>query len=67
MIKDERGIALLMVTIVSVLLLLLGLSMTFTSMTDFSMSTELINKKIALHTASAGFNAEKGSLNLSLR
>ncbi len=65
MIKDERGIALLMVTIVSVLLLLLGLSMTFTSMTDFSMSTELINKKIAFHTASAGFNAVKGSANLT--
>ncbi len=65
MIKDKRGIALLMATMVSALLLLLGLSLTFTSITDFSMSTELINKKIAFHTASAGFNAEKGSVNLT--
>ncbi len=65
MIKDERGIALLLATVVSALLLLLGLTLTFTSITDFSMSTELINKKIAFHTASAGFNAEKGSVNLT--
>ncbi len=57
--KDERGIALLTVTIVSVLLLLLGLSMTFTSMTDFSMSNELENKKRAVLIAEAGVNALK--------
>ena len=66
MIKDERGVALLMVTIVSILLLLVGLSLTFTSMTDFSMSTELINKRRAFHTASAGFNVTKGLINPNL-
>ena len=57
--KDERGIALLTVTIVSVMLLLLGLSLTFTSMTDFSMSKELENKKRAVLIAEAGVNALK--------
>ncbi|MDA2934824.1 pilus assembly PilX N-terminal domain-containing protein [Acidobacteria bacterium AH-259-D05] len=60
--KNEQGIVLLIVMIISVLLMLLGMSMTFTSMTDFSMGNELENKKRALTIAEAGFNTLKESL-----
>ena len=43
--KDESGAALLIVTILSVLLALLGMSMIFDSMTEFSMSNELEKQK----------------------
>jgi hypothetical protein len=60
--RNEQGVVLLIVMIVSILLALLGLSMTFTSMTDFSMSLQLENKKKALLTADAGYEAQKESL-----
>ncbi len=38
---DERGIALVTVVFSSVVLTLLGLALTFSSLTDFSMNAEL--------------------------
>ncbi len=60
--KDESGAALLIVTIVSVLLALLGMSMIFDSMTEFSMSNELENQKKARVNAEAGYSAQKDAL-----
>ena len=54
LIRDQRGVTLLIVLVMSVLLVVLGLSMTVNSMTEFSMSHELLNKKIASLTANAG-------------
>ena len=53
---------LLIVLVVSVLLVVLGLSMTVSSMTEFSMSHELQNKKIASLTANAGLVAATDQL-----
>ncbi len=55
-IQDEQGIALLIVVICSMLFMLLGLSMTFSSLTDFSMSNEYEAREKALLIADAGFN-----------
>ncbi|MDA2934745.1 hypothetical protein MYX82_10440 [Acidobacteria bacterium AH-259-D05] len=60
--RDERGVALMIVIIVSILLALLGLSMTYTSMSEFSMNNELEKKNMAFTSADAGFNALKDSL-----
>ncbi len=60
--RDEGGIALLIVMIVSVLFALLGLSMILTSSTDFSISHELEGRKKAFLTADAGYEAHKDSL-----
>ena len=60
--KDESGAALLIVTILSVLLALLGMSMIFDSMTEFSMSHELENQKKARVNAEAGYSAQKNAL-----
>ncbi len=38
--SDERGMALLFVVVCSTLFMLLGLSLTFSSMTEFRTSTE---------------------------
>ncbi len=48
--------ALLLVVICSTLFMLLGLSMTFSSMTDFSTSTEFEAREKALLIADGGFN-----------
>jgi hypothetical protein len=60
--KDESGAALLIVTIVSVLLALLGMSMIFDSMTEFTMSNELENQKKARVNAEAGYSVQKDTL-----
>jgi len=62
LIRDQRGVTLLIVLVMSVLLVVLGLSMTVSSMTEFSMSHELQNKKIASLTASGGFASVINSL-----
>lgn len=62
--KDESGAALLTVTIVSVLLALLGMSMIFDSMTEFSMSNELENQKKARVNAETGYSAQKNALRM---
>jgi len=53
---------LLIVLVMSVLMVVLGLSLTVSSMTDFSISHELQNKKMALLTADAGLAAVKDQL-----
>ena len=55
-IQDQQGIALLTVMICSMLFMLLGLSMTFSSLTEFSMSNEYEAREKALLIADAGFN-----------
>lgn len=60
--RDERGVALLIVFIVTLLLVMLGLSMTFNSLSEFSMANSLENRKHALLVADAGFNVYKDSL-----
>ncbi len=55
-VQDEQGIALLIVIICSMLFMLLGLSMTFSSLTEFSMSNEYEAREKALLIADAGFN-----------
>jgi hypothetical protein len=56
MIQDERGMALLFVVICSTLFMLLGLSLTFSSMTEFKMSNEYEARAKSLLIADAGFN-----------
>ncbi len=52
----ERGVALLTMVFCSALFMLLGLSLTFSSMTEFKMSTEYEAREQALFIADAGFN-----------
>ncbi len=54
--NDERGMALLLVVICSTLFMLLGLSLTFSSMTEFRTSTEFEAREKALLIADGGFN-----------
>lgn len=63
--KDESGAVLLIVTILSVLLALLGMSMIFDSMTEFSMSHELETQKKARVNAEAGYSAQKNALRMA--
>ena len=60
--KDERGVALLVALIVTVLLTLLGISMAFDSMTDVTISNDLENYKRALAAAEIGFSTYKEAL-----
>ncbi len=53
---EERGVALLTMVFCSALFMLLGLSLTFSSMTEFKMSTEYEAREQALFIADAGFN-----------
>ncbi len=62
--KDESGAVLLIVTIVSILLALLGMSMIFDSMTEFTMSHELENQKKARVNAEAGYSLQKDTLRM---
>ena len=62
--KEESGATLLIVTILSVLLALLGMSMIFDSMTEFSMSHELENQKKAQVNAEAGYSLQKNALRM---
>ena len=52
----------MIVLVMSILMVVLGLSLTVTSMTDFSISHELQNKKMALLTANAGLAAVRDQL-----
>ncbi len=54
--SDERGMALLLVVVCSTLFMLLGLSLTFSSMTEFRTSTEFEAREKALLIADGGFN-----------
>ena len=54
--NDERGMALLLVVVCSTLFMLLGLSLTFSSMTEFRTSTEFEAREKALLIADGGFN-----------
>ncbi len=54
--QDERGIAMVMVIICSALFLLMGLSLTLSSMTEFSLSNEYAARENALLIADGGFN-----------
>ena len=60
--QDQRGFALLIVIVCSVLLALLGLSLTFSTMTELSLSAESEARERAFLIADAGFNLTKGSL-----
>ena len=55
-IQEEGGFALLITLICSTLFMLLGLSLTFSSMTEFRTSTEFEAREKALMIADAGFN-----------
>ena len=59
---DERGVALLIVTIISILLVLLGLSLTFDSMTEATISSEIENRNRSFLNADAGYNSFKDNL-----
>ena len=59
---DERGVALLIVTIISILLVLLGLSLTFDSMTETTISSEIENRNRAFLNTDAGYNSYKDNL-----
>ena len=59
---DERGVALLIVTIISILLVLLGLSQTFDSMTETTISSEIENRNRAFLNTDAGYNSYKDNL-----
>ena len=54
--QEERGVALLTMVFCSALFMLLGLSLTFSSMTELKMSTEYEAREQALLIADAGFN-----------
>ena len=54
--SDERGMALLLVVVCSTLFMLLGLTLTFSSMTEFRTSTEFEAREKALLIADGGFN-----------
>jgi hypothetical protein len=54
--QEERGVALLTMVFCSALFMLLGLSLTFSSMTEFKLSTEYEAREQALFIADAGFN-----------
>ena len=57
---EERGFALVITLICSTLFMLLGLSLTFSSMTEFRTSTELEAREQSLMVADAGFNLTQG-------
>ena len=57
---QERGFALLITLICSTLFMLLGLSLTFSSMTEFRTSTEVEAREQSLMVADAGFNLTQG-------
>ena len=59
---NQRGIALLIVMIASVLMAVLGMSMIFSSMTDVTLSNEMENKKKAFLVADAGYHVEKSNI-----
>ena len=60
--RDERGMALLVVMVVSVMLGLLGLSMAFDSSNDMIISNEMENRRKAFMAADIGYNIYKNQL-----
>ena len=61
-VQDERGMALLLVVVCSTLFMLLGLSLTFSSMTEFKMSTEFEAREKSLLIADCRFQPDPGHL-----
>lgn len=59
---NEKGSALLFAVIISILLMALGLSLTLTSMSEFSMSDEFSAHETAILVADAGLNASQTRL-----
>ena len=57
--RNERGMAMVIALIVAILLSLLCLSLTFSSMREFQVSSEYENHEKALLVADAGFNSVK--------
>jgi hypothetical protein len=60
--RSEKGSALILALIVSVILMVFGLAVSLTSLSDFTMSMEFESHKRALHTAEAGLAAAQRSL-----
>jgi len=54
--RDERGFALLIMVICSALFMILGISLTFSAMSEFKMSKEYEAREQALLIADGGFN-----------
>lgn len=59
---EERGIALLLAIIVTVIISLLGLSMTFNATGDYMLSSEFENHERALLVADGGFDMARNQL-----
>ncbi|MDA2931392.1 pilus assembly PilX N-terminal domain-containing protein, partial [Acidobacteria bacterium AH-259-O06] len=64
--RDERGVALIITMIVSMLLAVLGLSIAFSSMTELTMTTDLERKGKARMTAEAAYNISKSAVQFNL-
>ncbi len=60
--KNEKGAALLFAVVISVLLMALGLSLTLSSLSEFSMSNEFKSHNQSLLIADAGLNASEAFL-----
>ncbi|MGH9340718.1 MAG: hypothetical protein ACRD1R_14270 [Acidobacteriota bacterium] len=60
--SNQRGIVLLLALIISVLLSLIGLAVTFSGMNDYRISHEFENLERTLALSDAGFNIAKNSL-----
>ena len=59
LLKNEKGAALLFAVVISVLLMALGLSLTLSSLSEFSMSNEFESHEQSLLIADAGLNASE--------
>ena len=64
--RDERGVALIITMIVSMLLGVLGLAIAFSSMTELTMTTDLERKGKARMTAEAGYSITKSGIQFNL-
>jgi Tfp pilus assembly protein PilV len=60
--RSEKGVALLFAVIISVLLMALGLGLTLSSLSEFSMSNEFESHEQSLMIADAGLNASESFL-----
>ncbi len=60
--SSEKGSALILALIVSMILMVFGLAVSLTSLSDFTMSMEFESHKRALHTAEAGLAEAQRSL-----
>jgi hypothetical protein len=60
--NGEKGSALILALIISIILMVFGLAVSLTSLSDFTMSLEFEGHKRALHTAEAGLAEAQRSL-----